>query len=304
MKYDFSKLFIIIVLIFIFSGCNISKSNVNPRQKILFDFDWKFQKGDPVNAQSTEYNDSTWRTIDLPHDWSIEDIRGKNSPFDSMAIWGIDGGYLTGGTSWYRKTFETPENSSGKKLSLYFEGVYMNVDVWLNGTHLGNHPYGYTAFEYDIADLIKPEGKNILAVQVKNEGKNSRWYSGSGIYRHVWLNVTSPVYAKKWGTFITTPVIANNEATVKIQTQINNESGELKNMKIITKILNSRGDEVAIEKTKMQFNVDEETILEQDLLVNSPELWSPENPALYTALIQIRNKNGKLLDLIEEKFGI
>ena len=304
MKSDFSKLFIIILLTFVFSGCNMSKSNVNPRHKILFDFDWKFNRGEVENVQFIDYYDSLWRSIDLPHDWSIEDIPGTNSAFDSTALWGIDGGYLVGGTAWYRKTFKVPQEYAGKRISIYFEGIYMNADVWLNGKHLGNHPYGYTAFEYDLSNLVKIGEENIIAVQVKNEGKNSRWYSGSGIYRHVWLNVSSPVYAKTWGTFITTPIITKNEATVKIRTQIKNESGEPKNLKMVARIINSKGEKVAIEKTKKQLNVDEETNFEQDLLVRSPELWSPENPDLYTAIIQIQDNNGKLLDLIEEKFGI
>lgn len=170
MKLNLIKPFLIIFIALFIAGCSLFNRDANPRQKILFDFDWKFNHGDIENAQLVNLNDSTWRTLDLPHDWSIEDLPGTNSPFDSTAIWAIDGGYLTGGIGWYRKTFKVPKKLSGKKLSLYFEGVYMNSDVWLNGKHLGNHPYGYTAFEYDISDLVKQEENNTIAVKVKNEG--------------------------------------------------------------------------------------------------------------------------------------
>jgi len=306
MKPDLSKLFLFIFAIVLFCGCDLLKSKVdeNPRQKILFDSDWKFYRGNAENAQITKFNDSAWRALDLPHDWSIEDIPGTNSPFDSTAIWRIDGGYLTGGTGWYRKTFEVPKDWSGKKLSVYFEGVYMNSDVWLNGTHLGNHPYGYTAFEFEITELVKTGEKNVLAVQVKNEGRNSRWYSGSGIYRHVWLKVTEPVHVKTWGTFITTPDVSAEKATINIETQIKNGTSENCSVQIVTKIMNGSGKEIAKTKSSQQINSASEVTDKQVIQIESPELWSTETPNLYTAVIEIRNENGKLLDVVEETFGI
>jgi beta-galactosidase len=305
MKSNFSKFFLSVFATVLICGCNLFKSEAeSPRQKILFDFDWKFYRGDADNAQITDYNDSAWRTLDLPHDWSIEDIPGTNSPFDSAAIWAIDGGYLTGGTGWYRKTFEVPENVAGKKLSFYFEGIYMNADVWLNGTHLGNHPYGYTAFEYDITELVKTGEKNILAVQVKNEGRNSRWYSGSGIYRHVWLKVTEPVNVKTWGTFITTPEVSKEGAVVNIQTLLKNGTTEKMSIQIQTKILDSNSKRVATNKIKQIIDIETEISANQTIQIKSPELWSTENPNLYTAIIEIQDEKGKLLDVVEETFGI
>jgi len=304
MKPDLSKIVLIVIAVMFISGCEIFKTDANPRQKILFDFDWKFYRGDAENGQLADFNDSTWRTLDLPHDWSIEDLPGTNSPFDSTAIWAIDGGYLTGGSGWYRKSFEVPENLVGKKLSFYFEGVYMNADVWLNGAHLGNHPYGYTAFEYDITDLVKTGEKNILAVQVKNEGRNSRWYSGSGIYRHVWLNVTEPVYVETWGVSITTPEVSNERATINIQTQMMNETGENMTVQVKTLILNSKGKKVATNKSKQIINVETGSQVVQNIQVKSPALWSFDEPILYTAVIEIQNENGKLLDLVQETFGV
>jgi len=300
MKPDLSKIILYLIALIILSGCE----KANPRQKILFDFDWKFYRGDVENGQVANFNDSTWRTLDLPHDWSIEDLPGTNSPIDSAAIGGISTGYYVGGTGWYRKTIEAPEDWSGKKLSVYFEGIYMNTDVWLNGTHLGNHPYGYTAFEYDISELIKSGEKNILAVQVKNEGRNSRWYSGSGIYRHVWLKVTEPVHVKTWGNFITTPEISKESAVVNIQTVLKNETTENIFVQIQTKILDSNGKRVATNKAKQIINAETEIAVSQVIQIKSPELWSIETPNLYTAIIEIQDEKGKLLDLVEETFGI
>ncbi len=285
-------------------GCSLLQGGKNPRQEILFDFDWKFYRGDVENAETAGFDDSEWRMLDLPHDWSIEDIPGTDSPFDSTAVWGISGGYMVGGTSWYRKSFKIPEQMDNKKISIYFEGVYMNSDVWLNGVHLGNHPYGYTAYEYDITDKIIPGEKNILAVQVKNEGRNSRWYSGSGIYRHVWLKITEPVHVKTWGVFITTPVVNKDLAMVKIQTQMENEFSENKSVVLKTSIINRVGKKVVQSKKKINIDSLSAILQHQELTIESPELWSPENPVLYTAVVEIKNKKGKVLDKVETKFGI
>src|SRR6476469_7485648 len=168
-------------------------------QTVLFDADWRFHAG---GAQSTEmvfFDDSKWRSVDLPHDWSIEDLPGTQSPFDPDAIGQVSTGFTTGGTGWYRKTFTVPANQKDKRICIQFDGVYMNADLWLNGELLGNHPYGYTSFWFDITDKIKFGEKNIIAVQVKNEGQNSRWYSGSGINRHVWLQVLESEHIAEWG---------------------------------------------------------------------------------------------------------
>ncbi|MEZ5102994.1 MAG: glycoside hydrolase family 2 TIM barrel-domain containing protein [Draconibacterium sp.] len=295
---------VLLIIIFLITGCNLMPIHENPRTELLLDFDWKFHSGDVEDARQIFFNDSTWRNIDLPHDWSIEDLPGSDSPFDSTAIWGISGGYMQGGTAWYRKTFETPQNAYKKKVSIYFEGVYMNSDVWLNGVHLGNHPYGYTAFEYDITDLLLQDAKNVLAVQVKNEGQNSRWYSGSGIYRHVWLKITDPIHIKTWGVFITTPEVNKDLATVKIQTQIQNETNNNRKLRINTKIL-LNGIEKTHKLTSVE-NIDSlsKKLVEQELKLIEPDLWSPENPVLYTAVVELKDEKGKVLDRTENLFGI
>jgi beta-galactosidase len=174
-----------------------------------FDANWKFHLGDVTNAAREKADDKNWRTLDLPHDWSIEDLPGQSDsiigPFTTKSIGATATGYTVGGIGWYRKHFKL-NNIKNKEVNIYFDGVYMNSDVYINGHHLGNHPYGYTPFSYDITPYIKSNGEeNILAVRASNEGKNSRWYSGSGIYRHVWLTVTPLMHIAPWGIYITTP---------------------------------------------------------------------------------------------------
>jgi beta-galactosidase len=169
----------------------------------------------------TDYNDSKWRKVDLPHDWSIEDLPNQiqdsiNGPFSKGSVGGTSTGFTVGGTGWYRKKFVAARAWQHKRVMVHFDGVYMNSDVWLNGHHLGNHPYGYTPFFYDLTLHLKPVGEeNVLAVRVRNEGKNSRWYSGSGIYRHVWLTVTEGIHITPWGVHITTPDVSQSKATLK-----------------------------------------------------------------------------------------
>ena len=168
----------------------------------LFDASWKFHRGDVDNAQNENFADQKWRTIDLPHDWSIEDLPTQSDsvvgPFSAKSVGATATGYTVGGIGWYRKHFKL-NNTAGKEVSIYFDGVYMNSDVYINGHLLGNHPYGYTPFSYDLSPYLKKNGENVVAVRVSNEGKNSRWYSGSGIYRHVWMTVTPQVTYRSMG---------------------------------------------------------------------------------------------------------
>ena len=294
---------VFIFLLLFSGGCNKSNKEA-PRQKMLFDFDWRFHRGDVENGQNPQFNDADWRLVDLPHDWSIEDLPRKSSPFDSTAIGGIDAGYLAGGTGWYRKTFEMPKQFRNKKLALHFGGVYMNADVWLNGVHLGNHPYGYTAFEFDITDKVKIGEPNVVAVQVKNEGRNSRWYSGSGIYRHVWLKVTDPVHFKTWGVAVTSTEVSVEKATVNIQSQIENETAAAKTVTAVIHILDDEGSQVAVTQQSIEISANKETKTAQSVTIQNPKLWSTEQPYLYTVVVEIQNENGKLLDVIKEPFGI
>jgi beta-galactosidase len=162
----------------------------------LFDFDWRFLRGGAQGAEAPDFDDAKWRKVDLPHDWSIEDLPGTASPFDPYAISQVNGGFTVGGTGGYRKTFNVGNEQQGKRIVIQFDGVYMNAEIWLNGQWLGTHPYGYTSFWCDLTDKIKFGASNLIAVKVRNEGENSRWYSGSGIYRHVWLKTLDPTHNK------------------------------------------------------------------------------------------------------------
>ena len=180
----------------------------------------------------------------------------------------------------------------------------MNADFWLNEKHLGNHPYGYTAFTYDLTNVLHPaRQENVLAVQVKNEGKNSRWYSGSGIYRNVTLIKTNPVHIGLWKTSITTPEVSAEKATVNMETRIINDAGKQKDFKINIQVLDPKGNVVAKTESNINLNVAESKLFQTNLNVEKPELWSPENPALYTAVIQLIDRN-KVFDAKKEKFGV
>ena len=200
-------------------------------RKQLFDENWKFFLGDSPAASAVNFDDKSWRNLDLPHDWSIEGTPNPNNPT------GNDGGYFPAGTGWYRKTFTVPAPWKGKRVSIYFEGVYMNSEVFINGKSLGVHPYGYTSFSYDLTPYLILNKENILAVRVDNsQQKNCRWYSGSGIYRHVWMMVTNPVHVTNWGVAISTPEVSSENATVTIKTRIKNETNSLQSIVVKTQL--------------------------------------------------------------------
>ena len=213
-------------------------------QTELFDADWKFFRGGAQRAEMPEYDDSKWRNVDLPHDWSIEDLPGSQSPFDPTAIGQVSTGFTVGGSGWYRKSFTVPSEQKGKRIHIQFDGVYMDSEYWLNGQAIGKHPYGYTSFWFDITDQIKFGEKNIISVQVRNEGQNSRWYTGSGIYRHVWLKVLEPIHVSPWGLYITTPDVKTSSARVNIRTAVTNKTANGSEVKLVTRILNDKAVEV------------------------------------------------------------
>jgi beta-galactosidase len=273
------------------------------QRKILFDEGWRFHRGNITNDEQVNLKDNDWRNVDLPHDWSIEDLPGTQSPFSPDAINGVSVGFTTGGIGWYRKTFTLPVKQQNKRISILFDGVYMNADVWINGVHLGNHPYGYTSFYYDITDKIKKNEKNIIAVQVKNEGANSRWYAGSGINRHVWLIETNPIHVAQWGNYITTPEVSVSSAKVNIQTKVKNETGVSTTVTLVNKILNAKGVEVARASSKQKIPANDEYEFNENAMIKSPALWSNENANLYKAITEVY-VDGKLADRLETKFGI
>lgn len=317
MKAKLSSIFMMsICCYFINSSCSRNSGEIifdeivltEGRTDMLFDSDWLFLRGDADSAESADYDDSSWRKLDLPHDWSIEDIPGTNSPFDSNAIGGIDAGYLVGGTGWYRKTFSLPVNPGNKHFFLQFEGIYMNSDLWVNGRHLVNHPYGYTSFRLDITEALAPGKENTIAVRVRNEGHNSRWYSGSGIYRHVRLSIMDPLHLDPWFLSVTTPGAARDKAAVKIKTTVFNESAEASEVILITRILDKSGNEVAMKELKQNINAHGDYQFLNEMEVTSPDLWSTDSPVLYTAVNEVfsARPDGSMQsrDMISSTFGI
>src|SRR5271157_3607648 len=181
-----------------------------------FNKGWKFNLGDVAGAQSPGFNDATWRSLNVPHDWSIELPFDENVPANQ---WGTEG-YMDGGTGWYRKTFTLPQSYSGNSVFITFDGVYMNSTVYLNGDSIGLMPYGYSTYEFDITShVIFGTTNNVLAVKVNHQIPSSRWYPGSGIYRNVWLTVLNPVHIAYCGTFVTTPSITTASGMVKVSSE-------------------------------------------------------------------------------------
>src|SRR5436309_11838087 len=191
-------------------------------QRSTLDFDraWRFHLGDVPGAQEAGFDDAGWRRLDLPHDWSIEGEFSDTNPA------GANGGALPGGVGWYRKTFSVAERDTGRLVFAEFDGVYRNSEVWINGHYLGKRPYGYISFQYDLSPYVNyGSHKNLIAVRVDNSQQpNSRWYSGSGIYRNVWLTTIDKVHVDHWGTYITTPEVSSQSAKVEIKTSVRNGS--------------------------------------------------------------------------------
>lgn len=295
---NFFKLWFVIAIIT--SPCmNLHAQNKTTSSKELFDYDWKFYLGDNDTASKINFEDSNWRSLDLPHDWSIEgDFSTKNPA-------GNDGAYLPTGIGWYRKTFKIPKESKNKVVIINFEGVYMNSEVFINGKSLGIYPYGYSSFSYELTPYLNYEKENVIAVRVDNsKQKNCRWYSGSGIYRHVWLESKGKVHFANDGIAITTPSIKSNSATVEVSTAIKNESDQPKNIQLKTVIFDLKNNkEVKQASITVQIDPKSEKIFKQNFNVSNPKLWSPESPNLYNVKVSIIDKE-EIVDRSMQNFGI
>ncbi|MCX6238017.1 MAG: DUF4982 domain-containing protein [Bacteroidia bacterium] len=276
---------------------NAWSSAPQTRQRLLMDYNWKFILSDVKDAENPVYDDAKWRTLNLPHDWSIE------GEFKENAATNGSGGYLPAGVGWYRKLLNLSEIRKDQQFSIEFDGVYMNSDVWINGQHLGKHPYGYTSFLYDLTSYLK-KGKNTIAVRVDNSLQlSSRWYTGSGIYRHVWLNITGPVYIAQWGTYITTPQVDLTSATISIRTSVENTLSISKKLVLRSVVKDREGKEIARVESPVSIAASGKEEIEQSIKVSSPSLWSIDNPALYT-LNSYLTEGKKEVDNYTSAFGI
>jgi beta-galactosidase len=275
----------------------------------LFNDNWVFKNDSTIDASGANYDDSNWRHLDLPHDWSIEDLPNQKKdsvigPFDRKSVGQGATGFTVGGTGWYRKAFSTEKSFDNGIVSIYFDGIYMNSDVWLNGHHLGNHPYGYTAFQYDLTPYLNaPDKENILAVRVRNIGRNSRWYSGSGIYRSVWLTVTDPIHVSPWGIHAVTREIKQGKAAIQISAEVRNSSGQAQTVTLRQTIISPGGKAVVDGEKSLQIEKGASMTGVHNLSVEAPALWSIESPQLYKVVTEIR-KGNKIVDRVETTFGI
>ncbi|MEO6719544.1 MAG: glycoside hydrolase family 2 TIM barrel-domain containing protein, partial [Ferruginibacter sp.] len=304
------------------AGCFffVQQVQAQVRSKISFDNNWKFILDSVNDYSKLSANVKSWRTLNVPHDWSIE------LPFDSTSPTGNGGGALRGGMGWYTKEFTMPVADSGRRISIHFDGVYCRSTVWLNGHLLGHRPNGYISFSYDLTPFLNYGKGNIIVVKVNNnEQPNSRWYSGSGIYRKVWLQKTNKIAVADWGTFITTSPINDQHTKVTIKTKI--RGGRKFGFYIIrfniydaeNKLVSSaqrpvwnhynRLDEgvddslIRARAKEMKMKMDAEFV--NSCVVKSPHMWNIDDPYLYKAVTQITYfSNDIILDETETTFGI
>jgi beta-galactosidase len=270
------------------------------QQRVItpFDDNWMFYKGDAAGAEQTAFNDKAWRKLNVPHDWSIE------GPYDQANPTSRGGGYLPAGIGLYRKQFTLPNNLSGKKISVEFDGVMTNSDVWINGHHLGKRPYGYISFMYDITPYVSFGKPNVIAVKADNTLQPaSRYYTGAGIYRHVRLVAANQVHFAPWSVYVTTPVAETAKATVKVQAQVVNETKAGGQYSVTTTITDASGKTVSATGSIKNVGAGETVDFNIDAQVNNPKLWNLDEPNLYTAVTRIK-KGNEVLDDVKTTFGI
>ncbi len=278
----------------------IAQTN-NTRQVLSFDNDWKFFKGDFNGAEQVAFNDVDWRSLSVPHDWSIE------GPYDRNNNTGRGGGYLPGGIGWYRKTFSVNEKDAKNNFFIEFDGIMANSDVWINGFYLGKRPSGYTGLDYELTGHLNfgKGKKNILAVRADNTIQPaSRWYTGAGIYRHVRLVVTNPVHVAHWGSFVTSSNVSTEKATLEVQTVVTNQSASSATVVVKTDIVDANG-KVVVSSTEIKETISttKEKTVNQKIEITKPVLWDIENPQLYKAVTKIW-VDKKQVDEITTAFGI
>ena len=263
------------------------------REKINFDKGWRFILADSAQMSLAMYDDSAWRMLNVPHDWAIE------GDFSASAPSGNSGGALPGGVGWYRKSFEVAAADKGKLFYIDFDGVYMNAKVWINGQLLGQRPYGYSSFRFDLTPHLKFGARNVVAVRVDNSDQpNSRWYSGCGIYRHVWLVKTEKIHVAHWGTHV---VAEGNKVSVSVS--IDNNTTSQQTVVVRNTIISPAGVQVASASKKLSLNPSAKSISSlSQLKVSRPQIWSCETPYIYKVVTTIE-QNGKVVDTYETPTG-
>jgi beta-galactosidase len=261
---------------------------------VLFNADWKFHKGDVPDGEQTDLNTADWRTVPLPHDWSIE------GPFSNE--WASATGFLPGGIGWYQKSFTAQADWKNKNLYIYFDGVYKNSTVWLNGHLLGNRPNGFVPFEYEISKYLNLKGKNVIVVKVDHsQFADSRWYTGSGIYRNVYIIAKQPLHIKKWGVEFTTSAVSAASAQARIKVRLQNNASAPATATVKARLLDANGKVVASATNPVQ--VTDSAVSELALTLKSPQLWSVDQPNCYKLQVNVLNK-GVITDQWVEQVGV
>ncbi|HEU5019167.1 MAG TPA: glycoside hydrolase family 2 TIM barrel-domain containing protein [Pseudolabrys sp.] len=263
---------------------------------------WRFHRGEEAGAERPAFDDSSWHVVSVPHDWSIDDLPGQSNPFDKNAPGGAAVAYTDGGVGWYRLTLDLLPDVRSRSVLLRFGAVYMNAEIWVNGQSVGQHAYGYTPFTLDISDTVRP-GSNLVAVRVDNEQPSSRWYSGSGILRRVYLDLLDKVHIDPDGPTITTPDISSDKATVRTATVVTNALGASARVQLISAVVDASGHEVRRTESARTIVGGASLDIVQEQTLDRPALWSPDTPNLYHLVQEVR-LDGRVVDRRETSFGV
>lgn len=280
-------------------------------RKTCIDEGWRFHYGEAAEAVSPDYDDSSWRTLSLPHDWCVETEAAEAAggehigPFSRSSVGGNSTGQTVGGEGWYRKTFTLGKEDKDKRIMLYFEGAYNHTTVWVNGRKAYFNHYGYQSFRFDATEFCKAPGKeNVITVKVTNNGMNTRWYAGAGIYRHVWLIKTPQLHLDTWHNYIHTSDVTEGKAMVNVETLLKNEQSRKLKGEVTVQLLDKDGNLVADSRQEVGVDGNGEKEVRFGMQVAKPQLWSPESPYLYKAVITVKDRKSGDEDRTVTRFGI
>jgi len=309
-KINFEFIGLLVAMCLFLSGVTTEKDIHLSERDRLFNTDWKFLRDSAKNAEQQGYDDSKWMIVDLPHDFSMMNLPGEEDPgkrvgpFSKNSPGGISSGRVMGGTGWYRKQLTINKADANRTFVLKFDGIYMESEVWVNGKLAGAHKNGYTPFWFDITAMLNPVGEsNVIAVKANNIGKNTRWYSGSGIYRNVHLVVTNPIHVGVWGVVVQTPDVKKNAAKVDVAITVQNDGNKTNEAVVKIRFVNPADKVVNETEITQKIEAGKNAIINQQVALSNPALWSLETPNIYQAEVTVWVDN-KITDQYKQPFGI